>query len=603
LLERGRIAFLDLTTLGLSFVGFLGMIAVALQLKSGVIGVPRLLFLTFLALSCAPFLSAFWRIPKPPYLIAPTVALFLLYPITAPHGIIYGRDPIYNFAFTNQVATTGFWQPGSIGGLADTYSLYPLGNVFQAYLIRTAGLDGEVAFLWLEPMIRMLAVPATVYAIGQRLFGRRIAPLGLFVYMGTASILFNTIVQQGMGIIFVSLAFLALLLLAHSPPGAARFRTEILFALLALGVVMTHHLSSYIFAAWLLGLAAMVGVRRSWRSSFPPRFGVLAAYFLGVLGLYIVTVSYRVFIVHEQSLQLILDRLIAPESLPTSTTPRLGRTFSTLEIAWLGGSVLALPALGWFSVRSYRHVPRFSFVVANGWIAALLAIGTLPLLATGFDFVPLRVGEYTNLFLGPLAAATFLRWSRGDAGPLSRFALSRIEPMVDRVSRKAPAVVVVLAVAIFIGGNLAPAGMRMYFDGKSQWNTDTPLLFGADDIRLSAWSRVAYGSALIWGDHLSTDIFTGLGYMHVVFGNSVIFAGPTINWSTLCPGDYVAVSTLMTTYPSQWFLEPEPAVRAPLTHAQVDKFGNDPNFSLVFQDGRFSVYRLMSIPPPLKGRC
>src|SRR5207237_174566 len=121
---------------------------------------------------------------------------------------------------------------------------------------------------------------------------------------------------------------------------------------------------------------------------------------------------------------------------------RLGRPFSALEIAWLVASVLALPALGWFSVRSYRHVPRFSFVVANGWIAALLAIGTLPLLATGFDFVPLRVGEYTNLFLGPLAAATFLRWSRGDAGPLSRFARSRIEPIVD-VSAKAPDAVVV----------------------------------------------------------------------------------------------------------------------------------------------------------------
>src|SRR5437762_12473664 len=154
------------------------MIAVALQSTYGVIGVPRLLSLTSLALSCAPCLSAFWRIPKPPYLIAPTVALFLLYPITAPHGIIYGRDPIYNFAFTNQVATTGFWQPGSIGGLADTYSLYPLGNVFQAYLIRTAGLDGEVAFLWLEPVIRLLAVPATVFALGQRMLRRRFAALG-----------------------------------------------------------------------------------------------------------------------------------------------------------------------------------------------------------------------------------------------------------------------------------------------------------------------------------------------------------------------------------------------------------------------------------------
>src|SRR5438046_10202961 len=161
--------------------------------------------------------------------------------------------------------------------LADMYSLHPLGNVFQAYLIRTAGLDGEVAFLWLEPVIRLLAVPATVFAIGQRMFGRRIAALGLFVYMGTASILFNTIVQQGMGIIFVSLAFLALLLLTHSPSETARFRTEILFALLALGVVMTHQLSSYIFAAWPVALAASVGVRRSLPPSFPLRSGVVAA--------------------------------------------------------------------------------------------------------------------------------------------------------------------------------------------------------------------------------------------------------------------------------------------------------------------------------------
>src|SRR5438046_2896799 len=150
------------------------------------------------------------------------------------------------------------------------------------------------------PRLLFLTFLATVFAIAQRRFGRRIAALGLFVYMGTASILFNTIVQQGMGIIFVSLAFLALLLLTHSPSETARFRTEILFALLALGVVMTHHLSSYIFAAWLVGLAALVGVRRSWRPSFPLRFGVLAAYFLGILGLSIVTVRSRLFPVHTQ---------------------------------------------------------------------------------------------------------------------------------------------------------------------------------------------------------------------------------------------------------------------------------------------------------------
>ena len=177
---------------------------------------------------------------------------------------------------------------------AHTYSFYPLGNVFEGYIILTTGAQGAVSFSWIEPILRLLAVPSIVFALGRRLFSTRIAVLGLFFYLGTGSILFNIPVQQGIGIIFVGLSLLALIMLTRSAEETSQRRAQILFALVSGGIVMTHHLSSYIFAGWLATLAIMMSTRRFRPVVGSLRLGVLFLYFIALLAIYITFFTYAI---------------------------------------------------------------------------------------------------------------------------------------------------------------------------------------------------------------------------------------------------------------------------------------------------------------------
>src|SRR5207247_9416488 len=101
-----------------------------------------------------------------------------------------------------------------------------MGSVFMGYVILATRVPGTVAHLSIEPLLRLIALPATIFAIGRRLFSTRIAILGLFFYLGTASILFNTPVQQGMGIVFVGLSLLSLVLLTRLADKSAQRRAR-----------------------------------------------------------------------------------------------------------------------------------------------------------------------------------------------------------------------------------------------------------------------------------------------------------------------------------------------------------------------------------------
>src|SRR5207237_8743240 len=121
----------------------------------------------------------------------------------------------------------------------------------MGYVILTAGLPGAAVYAWIEALLRLMAVPTTVFAIGRRLFSTRIAALGVFFYLGTASILFNVPVQQGIGIIFVGLSLLSLVMLTRSSDRSSQRRAQLLFVCVPGGLVITRDLPSYIYAAWL----------------------------------------------------------------------------------------------------------------------------------------------------------------------------------------------------------------------------------------------------------------------------------------------------------------------------------------------------------------
>src|SRR5207245_2138031 len=182
-------------------------------MKTGAAGTPRVLFIFLLGAICAPFLPAFVKAPKLPFLFAPIVAIFLLYPIAAPHGVVYSTDPIFNFSFTQDLLDTGFWAPGSGNAFAFTYSFYPIGNVFVGYVVLNAPLPPNIGYLWIEPMLRLLSIPAIVYSIGRRLFGPRTAVIGVLLYLGTLSILFSFSIHPGFGAFFFVFSLFALFVL------------------------------------------------------------------------------------------------------------------------------------------------------------------------------------------------------------------------------------------------------------------------------------------------------------------------------------------------------------------------------------------------------
>src|SRR5207249_2853556 len=163
---------------------------------------------------------------------------------------------------------------------ATTYSFYPIGNVFVGYVILNAPLPPDIGYLWIEPVLRLLAIPACVYSFGRRLFGPRTAAIGVLLYLGTPSILFNDAVQQGFGTIFFALSLLALFMLVQAVGLAAQRRAMVLFAVVSTGIVMTHHLSSYVFAFWVTALGFLMVPRRARKLLPVLRLIVLFAYFV-----------------------------------------------------------------------------------------------------------------------------------------------------------------------------------------------------------------------------------------------------------------------------------------------------------------------------------
>lgn len=596
-----RPAFLEILALLVCLMGFVSLVFIMWTLKTGG-HAPRLAYLLALAMTFAPFAVAILRRPKPIFLIPPIIAIFLIYPVATPYGTVWSPDPIFNYNFTQSVVASGFWVPGKTETFEPAYAYYPVGNVFMGYIILTAHLPGPAAFAWLEPIIRLLAIPATVYSIARRRFSAQTSTLGLFFYLGTGSILFNAPVQQGMGTIFFALALLSLLMMSQSPNKSSQRRVLILFMISSGTIVLTHHLTSYVFAGWIAGLALLMAGRPTRMNVTPLRLPLLAGYFVALLGLYVATFTYPIFAIHERSLGTVLERLASPEILAGASTggvtgPALGRTYETWEIAWIGSSILGLFALAVFSILKYRRARIIPFATTNGLVAAALVFVTLPLMATTAHDIPLRVGEYTNLFVSPFAAATLIRWSQSRLVHLEKFVPQALHP-----KRWTAWGAVILAALLFMGGAMVPGTSRTYFEERAQYSSDTVFLSGPDAMRASTWATEHFGEARIWGDQLAIDYFVGFAPMRVEYGSSFMFNNQSWNdttgWGRLAIGDYVIVNHWMMVFTPHFLREPEGAPPAPVPVAAIEKFARDPHFALVFEDATWSVYRVIAKPPP-----
>src|SRR2546430_7967785 len=121
------------------------------------------------------------------------------------------------------------------------------------------------------------------------------------------------------------------------------------FAVVSAAIVMTHHLSSYVFAFWLTALAILM-VRRRARQTLPVfRLVVLFTYFVVILLMYIDVLTKAIFLIHQQTLETALTNIVAPEvTAGGGSGSNLGRTFTQIEIGWLIATLIGLFLLAFF---------------------------------------------------------------------------------------------------------------------------------------------------------------------------------------------------------------------------------------------------------------
>jgi len=566
--------------------------------KFGGAAPPRVLFLIFLALTCSPFVAALVSRVPVLFFIPSTLLIFLLYPLFSPHNLPYNRDVIYNFQVSQDMLQFGNWVSGRGSGAALIQSSYPGSNIFNAEAAVLLGVPLDLAYQWIIPIFRFLIIPACVYAISVRLFEQTTAVLGVFLYLGTGTILFNVPVQQEFATPFIALSLVLLTyLLGQTESSGLSLRVALAFV--SSLVILIHHWSSYVFGAWLAGitfLPMMLRRAEAYPALRPAR--VLARYLI-VLLLYVYIVAAPVVLKHFEDLRQALDNLVSAQPAPGRVS-QLGRTFLPYELAWI---ILSIALLMLFSLlalrRHFSHVGR-TFVTVNLFIVLILLIVTLPFLGTSFYFLALRIGDYSGLLLGPASAW----WIVHELVPWLRRRIGvggRTWPHPSRRALPYVAGALVLAL-IFMGGSLVPVTTRDYFTKADQLDVDSPLFIDHNAYDAAQWARAHMNAShAVWGDDLAYSVFGGFGRFHLRFSQYVVFNGTNISsdaWRALDLGDYIVTDVYMTVLTPTFRGLMQPI--GPLDPAQLEKFRDPRYFATAYQDSTFTIYVVISRPalPP-----
>jgi hypothetical protein len=565
-------------------------------------GIPlRIVFVFSLGVAGAPFfVSIFHRVPAL-FLAVPIILDSLLYPIFSPYGLPTSRDPTYVFQFAQSLLHYGIWVPGAhVTNQAGTYSYFPGAGVFNAEFSVFTGLPLVSVFNWAQPAMRLLLMPAVIYAFTARLFGSRYATLAVLLYLAVPSTELNISTQQDFAIPFLALSLLMLALL-FDMKGREALSLRILVVVFSSFIVLDHHLSSYLTAAWLIGLAALPylvwGAERALKAYPSIRPVRVMTRYLVVFLVYVVLVSapaiYSTYLIFQRSVVTLLS-----STGPSTRSNTLGASFPSYQLALIFLSVGLVVLVSILVLRHTLKSDRLAFASINVLIGVILSVLALVFLPTGLGILALRMMEYTGIILVPATAWFLIRRVAGqkDEPPPPR----RSPTMRRLVPRYAGALAVFLAFVIFVGGALVPLSTRDAFAPKSAALIDAPRYVNGNGYQAALWAQSHLNaSAKVWGDYLAYSVFGGFGDMRMTFDSFTVFNGSTVagtNWSRVVPGDYIVTDVYMTSITPEF---PGPSLeqpRAPLPLAAVDKFNDPAYFARVYEDSLFNVYLVVAVP-------
>jgi len=582
----------------------LGVALILIHLKSHgfgptLYGLPsRDLFVVCVLLAVAPLWVAAVGRPRLLFVIPGVAVAFCLYPLFSPFGIPFARDSIFNFQFANALLEMGRWVPNSGVTLqAGAYSFYPASGVYDLEFALLTGLSLPVAFQWAMPMFRLLVLPLTVYALGSRLFDRRVGLVGAFLYAGVPSILFNVPVQQDFAVPFIALCLMLLSYLS-TPVRVHSVGVGLFAVVFASFVVLSHHLSSYILGFWLLGLLIIPWfLRRQARSPMLGAGLVTAGYAIAFV-LYTLLVSRADFQANVNVFATVTSGFLHPATL-AGQGGAAGTSFPLFDLLWVYGAFLLLFLGGLVALRAAVIEHRGRFLVSNQIFAAVVVVGTLPFLATPLNFLTLRFMEYAGLILAPSTAwwvvqrlpRRLSQKPRGAPSPVLRKRRTTRRPV-------ATAVVLVVLAILFAGGSLAPYSTRDQFASASAIIVDSPLHVTPQAYDTALWASSHLNrSSRVWGDFLTYSVFGGFGQFPMRYDQYVVFNGSSVSpaaWSVLGVGNYIVTDRYMTSETPQFYGPGNDQPTGPMTSSQLAKFNNPTYFDTIYEDSTFTIYEVVA---------
>lgn len=190
------------------------------------------------------------------------VALAMLLMTSLRGWFITGHDIQREYRVFGLTFANGDWD---IARYQDAYNACMSITLLPNSIVRLMGIDGTYAFKAAIPVLFAMCVPM-VYLIGRRFTSRRIALFGAGYFVAFPTYFTDMPFLTRQEVAFV---FLGALLLVATNPDMSRGRRRWLALVFAVGVIISHYSTTYVFigvlaASWFVRLCA-VALRR-WRA-------------------------------------------------------------------------------------------------------------------------------------------------------------------------------------------------------------------------------------------------------------------------------------------------------------------------------------------------
>lgn len=526
------------------------------------------------------------------------------YVLSAPHGIVFSADPIYNLQGVTLLAGNGYWTPGWGTEQTFLYSFYPAKIFVETAFAFTTGLPLGAAFMVTTSILRFGVLPLAFFKIARRFLPKRSSLVASAVLLATPSYIFNLPVLQEFAIVFLVLSLYAIFLASSSNHGTALSRPAMATAMVLLTVVaMSHYFTAYIFAFFLAALAFSSFLDSVKRKIIPGRasaittaralraFRYAAPAYACTFLVWSILVSNSVDIGWFQYGERAFQESLSPGSLdrPLGSGPRgvrPGYTYSTFELGLIGVAVLlwlvtAFRGLLLVRRRVRRGTPKSATAARLLLVlfvpCLMLVFVTAPLVFSHGFFIPFRVFEYGGLGLAPLMALSITRSLR-------------------RRGIVGKAIVAGTVAILVIGGSLLQTtSPRLHYVAPEARYSAMPTHQTPDVVEAALWAnRHIPRNANVFGDELTYEIFGGYGQFtpyNPYFGGYDLFNASVLNATNgyafgLRAGDVIVVHVYLTT--SICFASFRDT---PFPQAKMDKFADNPILTRLYQNSEVTLYR------------